>query len=179
MIADAMPGVIREGAAAYAAELVPETISVLMVEPNKYPRPVEIGTKLEDLQAAVGGMIEVVYPFDEPVGLVMNEEGKINGLPYNRAIRNDEGKITDVIAGPFLVVGLTEEDFGSLSPELLQKFEKHFHQPEVFLPMGKGIMALPMPDEAIEARKVKAAEKERQGLTNGALVRKKHEENSL
>ena len=33
---------------------------------------VEIGTELEDLQNAVGGYIEVVYPFDEPVGLVIN-----------------------------------------------------------------------------------------------------------
>ena len=36
----------------------------------------------------------------------------------------------DVIAGTFLVVGLGEEDFVSLSPELAQKYEEEFHQPE-------------------------------------------------
>ena len=158
MIADAMPGVIREGAAAYAAEPVSETISVLMVEPNKYPRPVEIGTELEDLQAAVGGMIEVVYPFDEPVGLVMNEEGKINGLPLNRSLRDENGDIYDLVAGPFMVVGLTEESFGSLTPEQIQKYGEMFHQPEMFVKMGMGVKAIPLPDEMVE-KPDKAVEK--------------------
>lgn len=150
MIADAMPGVIREGAAVYAAEPVPETMTVLLVEPNKYPRPVEIGTELEDLQAAVGGMIEVVYPFDEPVGLVMNEEGKINGLPLNRSLRDENGDIYDLVAGPFMVVGLTEESFGSLTPEQIQKYGEMFHQPEMFVKMGMGVKAIPLPDEMVE-----------------------------
>ena len=159
-----------------------DTMTVLLIEPEQYPRKVEIGRELKDLQEAVGGYIQVTYPFDDLVGIVCNEEGKVDGLPLNRALRDDEGKIMDVIAGSFLVVGLTEDDFGSLSPELMQKYEEQFHQPEVFVHMGKGIMALPLPDEAIEARQVKAAEKERQGLTAEAPVRKPHnkqKENSL
>ena len=35
-----------------------------------------------------------------------------------------------------------EEDFASLSPELMEKFEKEFHQPEMFVRMGRSIMAL-------------------------------------
>ena len=132
---------------------------VLLVEPGKYPQPVEIGTELEDLQKAVGGYIEVTYPFDEQVGIVMNEEGKINGMDLNRALRDDDGRIYDVVAGPMLVVGLTEESFGSLTPDQMQKFEQQFHQPEVFLQMGKGIMALPMPDEAVKLQEDKAAVK--------------------
>ena len=130
MIADAMPGVIHEGSAAYTAETVPETISVLMVEPGKYPREIEIGTELEDLQAAVGGNIEVVYPFDDQVGLVMNEEGKINGLPLNRALQDEKGNLVDVIAGPFMVVGLTEESFGSLTQEQMKTYGDKFHTPQ-------------------------------------------------
>ena len=107
----------RVAEAAVAYETVKETMTVLLVEPEKYPRPVEIGTDLEDLQKAVGGYIEVMYPFDEQVGLVMNEEGKLEGLPLNRAIRDDDGQIYDVVAGSFLVVGLTEESFGSLTPD--------------------------------------------------------------
>lgn len=150
MIADAMPGVVREEASAYEAGSAPETISVLMVEPNKYPRQIEIGTDLEDLQKSVGGMIEVIYPYDEPVALIMNEEGKINGLPLNRALRDDNGNIYDVVAGPFMVAGLTEESFGSLSPEQIRKYSEIFKQPEMFMRMGKGIMALPLPDDKIE-----------------------------
>ena len=129
-----------------------KTMKVLLVEPEKYPRPVEIGTKLEDLQAAVGGFIEVVYPFEDEVGLVMNEEGKLEGLPLNRALRDDDGDIYDVIAGPFLVVGLTEEDFGSLTPEQMAFYEEKYHSPELFIRMGRGIMAIPVEAMAEDSR---------------------------
>ena len=130
-----------------------KTMKVLLVEPEKYPRPVEIGTKLEDLHAAVGGFIEVVYPFEDEVGLVMNEEGKLEGLPLNRALRDDDGDIYDVIAGPFLVVGLTEEDFGSLSPEQMAFYEEKYHSPELFVRMGRGIMAIPVEEMVNDSSK--------------------------
>ena len=150
MVADAMPGFVSEPGAAYAAEQAPRTMTVLMVEPNAYPREMEVGTELKDMQDAVGGSIEVIYPFEEPVGLVMNEEGKLNGLPLNRALRDEQGEIYDVVAGPFMVVGLTEESFGSLTQEQMQKFGEMFRQPEVFMKMGRGIMALPLPDDKVE-----------------------------
>ena len=180
MIADAMPGVIHEGSVAYTAETVPETISVLMVEPGKYPREIEIGTELEDLQAAVGGNIEVVYPFDDQVGLVMNEEGKINGLPLNRSLRDENGDIYDLVAGPFMVVGLTEESFGSLTPEQIQKYGEMFHQPEMFVKMGMGVKAIPLPDEMVEKPDKmieKAAEKNAQ-KTEARPKRKKTPDHS-
>ena len=144
---------VAEEPALYGAEPVKETMTVLLVEPDKHPRPVEIGTELEDLQNAVGGYIEVVYPFDEPVGLVMNEEGKLEGLPLNRALRDDDGRIYDVVAGPFLVVGLTEENFGSLTPEQMTAFEEKFHSPEAFVRMGRGIMAIPIDEKADDRSK--------------------------
>lgn len=143
-------GSVNEPAPNYEAEQAPEKMTVLMVEPDRYPRQAEIGTELEDLQAAVGGYIEVIYPFDDPVGLVMNEEGKINGLPLNRALRDDQGELYDVVAGPFMVVGLTEDGFGSLTQEQVQKYDDLFHQPELIVKMGKGIMALPLPDEMVK-----------------------------
>ena len=66
-------------------------MNVLLVQPESYPKSVTIGSDLESLQAAVGGSIEVVYPFEDSVGLIMNEEGKIEGLPLNRALRDDQG----------------------------------------------------------------------------------------
>ena len=41
------------------------------------PRQVQIGCELEDLQKAVDGDIQAVYPFDDPVALIMDEESKI------------------------------------------------------------------------------------------------------
>ena len=41
---------------------------VLICEPGMLARAAEIGTSLEDLQRAVGGLIQAVYPFDDSVG---------------------------------------------------------------------------------------------------------------
>ena len=126
-------------------------MDVLLVKPGMYPQAVQIGSELEDLQKAVGGDIEAVYPFNEEVALVVNDEGKINRSELNRALRDDNGQIYDIIAGDFLVVGLGEEDFASLSPELMEQFEKEFHQPEMFVRMGRSVMALPLPDDKVRA----------------------------
>lgn len=125
------------------------TMTVLLVEPGRYPRPVEMGIELSDLQAAVGGFIQVVYPFEDEVGLIMNEEGKLECLPLNRGLYDEDGEMYDVIAGSFLVAGLTEEGFGSLTPEQIEKYEDLYHQPETFVRMGKSLMAVPVPDEEV------------------------------
>lgn len=127
-----------------------ETMDVLLVRPNMYPQKVQIGCELEDLQKAVGGDIEATYPFDDPVALVMHDEGKMMGKDLNRALRDEDGTMYDIVAGDFLVVGLGEEDFCSLSPELMQKFEEHFHQPEMFVRLGRSIMAMPLPDDKVK-----------------------------
>ena len=131
----------------------PKSLTVLLVEPNRYPKVVEIGSDLSNLQKAVGGYIEVVYPFEEKVGLIVNEEGKMNGLPLNRALRDENGEVYDVVAGSVLVTGLTEESFASLTQAQINKFEKLFHQPEAFLRMGNRIMALPIPKQEQEAKR--------------------------
>lgn len=90
-------------------------MEVLLVEPGKEARLAEIGSDLKSLQAAVGGYIEAAYFFDDPVALICNEEGKVYGLPYNRAVRDEAGKVQDIIAGPFFVCGLGEDDFSIVS----------------------------------------------------------------
>ena len=75
----------------------PSTITVLVVEPDKKPYVKEIPSSLESLQHEVGGDIEAVYPFEEPVAIVCNGEGKMNGLPLNRALRDDNGEIYDKV----------------------------------------------------------------------------------
>ena len=128
-----------------------EQLDVLLVKPGMYPQAVQIGGELEDLQKAVGGDIEAVYPYNEPVALIVNDEGKLNGSELNRALRDNDGQIYDIVAGDFLVVGLGEENCASLSPQLMEKFEKEFHQPEMFVRMGRSIMALPLPDDKVKA----------------------------
>lgn len=59
----------------------------------------EIDNSLESFQSEVGGYIEILNIDKECIlDLVCNEEGKINGLPMNRAWLF-EGEIVEVIAG--------------------------------------------------------------------------------
>ena len=99
------------------------------------------------MQQAVGGSIGASYPFEDPVSIVYNDDGKLMGLPLNRTLRDENGEMYDAVAGTFLVVGLGEEDFASLTPELAQKYEQLFHQPEAFLKLGNRLLVLPVPDE--------------------------------
>lgn len=110
------------------------TRKVLLVEPQKHPRVVEIDTSLEALQKLVGGYIEPIYPFDDEVALICNEEGKINGLPLNRGLYDEDGEIYEIIAGNFFIIGAPEdaEDFTSLSQEQIEKFTKLFDTIEIF-----------------------------------------------
>lgn len=55
-------------------------ITVLVVEPGKTPYVKEIDSGLVSLQSEVGGWIEAVYPFEDPVAIVCNEEGKLEGF---------------------------------------------------------------------------------------------------
>lgn len=131
-------------------------LDALLVKPNEYPQKVTIGAELNDLQEAVGGTITATYPFTDPVAIVCNDEGKLLGLPMNRALRDEHGQTYDVLTGSFLVVGLGKEDFASLSPELAQKYEQHFHQPETFVKLGGYLVILPTPDEAVQSAEEKA-----------------------
>lgn len=124
-----------------------ETMTVLVVEPGKRPYTKEIPMGLKSLQREVGGYIEAVYPFPELVAIVCRETGKLDGCPLNRALRDEDGAIYDIIAGTFLVVGLTEEDFCSLSPELMQAFSQRFQNPETFAMVNGELLALPLEDE--------------------------------
>lgn len=112
----------------------PEKISVLLVEPNKYPKMIEIEDTLEAMQSIVGGDIEEYMPFDDEVAIICNEEGKYNGMRPNRAVYTDDKEMTDIIFGQFFIcyAPIESEKFQSLSPELAKKYEKKFKNPERF-----------------------------------------------
>jgi len=125
-------------------------MTVLLIEPEARPKVVTMETGLKPLQEAVGGYIEAVYPFNEPVAIIVNEEGKLNGLPLNRALRHKNGEIYDIIAGNMLIVGVSPEDFTSLEPRFLKKFQQMFQQPEAFIRMGRSVIAVPIPEKQIK-----------------------------
>ena len=125
----------------------PEKLTVLVVEPMKEPYVKEIDSGLHALQAEVGGDIAASYPFDDPVGLVLNDEGKLIGLDLNRSLRDEHGEIYDIVAGTFLVVGLGPERFSSLSPDMIQKYTEQFKRPELFASINGQIVSVPVEPE--------------------------------
>ena len=145
-----------------------EKMTVLVVEPMKEPYVKEIAPGLHALQAEVGGDIATAYPFSDPVGLVCNDEGKLIGLELNRGLRDEHGEIYDVMAGTFLVVGLSEDSFTSLTPEQVRKYTEHFKQPEQFISLNGQIIALPAEPEN-PLRTAEMTLEDDYGMINGVL----------
>ncbi|ACV23059.1 Domain of uncharacterised function (DUF3846) [Slackia heliotrinireducens] len=89
----------------------------LLIPVDDAPRPVDVDG-LRDLQRLVGGDIEAVgWVFDDAPTIYVNESGKFDGLPPNRAIFAEHpgtrwdgspirvGDLLDVLYGPIVAVG--------------------------------------------------------------------------
>lgn len=113
-------------------------MKVVLLPCDGNARIADVSGKLEDMQAFVGGYIEAVYPFKDKAALVCNDSGKIDGLPFNRALRDDNGRVIDYICGNAFIVGLGEEDFDDLTDEQAAKYEKMFKHAEVMFRAGNG-----------------------------------------
>lgn len=60
--------------------------------------------QLEFLQDKVGGMIEIVgIKYKKFIGMIVNEEGKINGLPFNSLATKIYNASNDVIVGDAII----------------------------------------------------------------------------
>lgn len=49
-------------------------MKVLLLEPGKYAQEIEMDGSLESMQNLVGGSIEAVSPFEDPVAVVCDDE---------------------------------------------------------------------------------------------------------
>lgn len=126
-------------------------IRVLYVQPGEYPEERTIKAELSNYQALVDGTIEVVYPWSDYACIVCNDEGKINGMPLNRELED-----YDILAGPFFVCGLKDDDFCSLTDIQIKKYEELYHDPKVFTRTPIGIMGLPCTPDQYKAMMFKS-----------------------
>ena len=117
---------------------------VIVVEPKKKPMVRDIDAGLESMQKIVGGSIQAIYPFDEPVALICNEEGKLLNLPLNRALRDDEGNVYDIISGTFFLCAAPPDSdrFTSLTDQQVKTYMERFATPEMFLNVGGDLFVL-------------------------------------
>lgn len=103
-------------------------MKVLVVESGFAPYEKEING-LSQMQETVGGLIQAIYPFEEEVAVVCNEEGILLGMPFNRSMEGGYGGVF----GTFFVCGLGEEDFCSLTPEQMETYRRKFRHAEILL----------------------------------------------
>ena len=114
-----------------------KVMRVVLVEPGKKAVVKTIFGSLAGMQQTVGGYIEAIALDDQGTCLVCCETGKIDNLPLNRALVDDDGRVTDIIAGTFFVCGTDEEDFASLDDATAQKYLKRFLLPEEVMRFGR------------------------------------------
>lgn len=120
-------------------------IKVVLCEPGKKARVTTVKNDLASLQHMVGdSLIECVYPFDDPVCIICDEEGKLRNAELNRSLKDEDGRIYDILVGPFLMAGLSEDDFASLSKAHQEKYCKMFEHPEMFFRVGNEIKSVAM-----------------------------------
>lgn len=91
-----------------------EMLKGIVVQPKGdeyriYPKA-EIPNELERFQRIVGGYIEIVQ-LGNGIVMVLNEEGKLMGLPPNIHIGHD------ILVGVVIFVGVEGEEFRSLTEE--------------------------------------------------------------
>ena len=120
-------------------------MQAVVVEPKKKPMVQDIDAGLESMQKIVGGSIQAIYPFDEPVALICNEEGKLLNLPLNRALRDNEGNVYDIISGRFFVCAAPPDSdrFADLTDQQVKTYMESFAMPEMFLNVGGDLFVLP------------------------------------
>ena len=120
---------------------VQNRIRVIVCRPGERAEVVEIEEELKPMQEIVGGYIQEFMPFSsqkderfENVAVVCDEEGKIREREKNRAIRDDEGKVQDIIAGTFFICYAPPESerFMTMPPDLEEEFLHRFLLPERF-----------------------------------------------
>ena len=85
-------------------------IKVIAIKANEEETYIWIDNDLRSFQDFVGGCIQVI-PMGSGIAMIVNEEGKLYGLPGN-FFCDETG---DVIVGNVVFVGVNSEDFCSLT----------------------------------------------------------------
>lgn len=128
---DGLQEVISEKIATYKArdEIGPK-ITVLIVEPGEKPYVKAIGADDASVYCILEGPAEGRTLYGTGAEIVFNTFGKTLGLPACRALLNSKGEADDVIAGTFIITGVSEYgEYMSLNKEQIETFSNLFDNP--------------------------------------------------
>lgn len=108
-------------------------LNILVIEPDNKPYLKTIKNELTEFQKIVGGNIEVAYDYeDRNIVYVINDENKINGSEFNKALIHNH-KIFDYICGTFFICGDTGNDFKDISEADAEYYSKRYSQKEILV----------------------------------------------
>ena len=85
---------------------------------GKSIREIDIENNLEAMQYAVYGYIEAITLIPEKVAMIVNEEGRLRGLAFNKNASKLAGT---AIVGPALIIGVDGEEFCDLPEEIARE----------------------------------------------------------
>ena len=112
-------------------------MKILIVEPGLRPREADIEHTLEAMQGVVGGYIQAIYPWDDPVALVCDEEALLKESAFNRLISPNTS-----IFGTFFICGLSEDSFADLPQGMIEKYADLLGDPEMLIRTPSGPVVL-------------------------------------
>lgn len=112
-------------------------ITVLVVEPGKPPCFKRIANTTESLEKEVDGKFQAMYPYEEMVAILSDEEALFKGKPLNRTLQDEDGEVCDVLKGTFLITGIKGTCFSSISEKDGKTFSRKFQYPQIFVPKSR------------------------------------------
>ena len=123
-----------------------EMMKVLYIQVGKKPQVIEIKHTLKEMQRLVGGIISAYSPFNDGSVMIVNDNGKNEGLEFNRTVRDKKGKVIDIIAGDFFICYAPPDnsELSSLPDELIQKYTEVFKTPQAFIDIGGKMLVVPV-----------------------------------
>lgn len=127
-------------------------IKVIIAEPMRQARICTIENNLEEFQDIVDGLIDtLIFTEEDDVIIILNDEGKINCLPFNRALANENG-IWDIVAGTMIIAGddYINGEFVSLTDEQAEKYLNKFLDPEIHFMINGEVIASTFKDPMID-----------------------------
>lgn len=113
-------------------------IQIVICEPSKKPYKRTIERTLDAMREIVGGYIEVITIGKTATGarlaIVLNEEGKLEGLPFNKRLITRKSGIADILVGTFFITAFNYQgDEVSLTDGQCATYIKRFAKTEIYI----------------------------------------------
>ena len=137
-------------------EVKNNTIRLIVCRPREEAEVAEIEETLEAMQEMIDGVMDEYMPFtsedqrEDDIVIVCDRDGTMKKLPPCRAIKDEEGRVQDIIEGPFFICSgpLGSSSYKSLPPDLEEKYLEMFRYPELFYTTDDGLTSVKLDPEA-------------------------------